>query len=112
MPYYQNGTWYNWSTYSNHIANAINNGTSDPISAMVSGAAQADVTLMTVFLGALYVFLWIRFANAPSRFKFVGMSALVFVISVIMVYGGFTGSAVLNFIVFIVAYFFSLLFKS
>lgn len=111
MPYIWNVTcacniWKNWSSYM-----ALSNNT-DPVSGIITSATNANPTLMPIFCGALYVFLWIKFADAPSRFKLVGITALVFVISVVMVAGGFMADAVLNFIAFILAYFLSLLFKA
>lgn len=104
-PYYPNGTWCGWM---NQLTNATR--ASDPVSATFGVGLHAIPVLLPIFLGAMYVILWIRFGKAPTRFKFIGISALVLVISVVMAAGGLTGDAVLNLGVFAAAYFLSFLF--
>lgn len=108
MPFNATGGWVDWT------CNLTQNNTVDPISGSVACATNASLGLgvvMVIFLGALYVFLWVRFSSSPSRFKLVGMTALVLAISVVAVLGGFLPNAILNIVLFILAYFVSLLFK-
>jgi len=105
-PYWANGTWCGWG---GAIANMTNS--TDPISATVGTAFNVLPIIPAIFLGSLYVFLWVKFARSPGRFKLVAISALVFSISVVMAAGGLGVQALLNFVVFVAAYFISLLFR-
>ena len=107
MPYTANGVWIAWPNATSAITNS-----SDPFSASVGSVNQGLPILFPILLGSLYVFLWLMFRQSPSRFKLVCMTLLVFVISVFMAAGGYIGSALLNFVVFVIAYFVEFLFKA
>lgn len=108
MPYI-NGTWTPWISNSTGLGQITNS--SDPVSTLIHGVTGAMPWLFPLLLGALYVYLWILFGDAPSRFKLVGMSALVLVISVVFVASGFAIDAIFNFVVFTVAFLASFIFK-
>jgi hypothetical protein len=105
-PYFPNGTWCGWQSQ----INSINNST-DPVSGTVGVAFHAIPILAPIFCCMLYVYLWILFQKSPSRFKLVGISAIVMVVSIILAAGGFPVSAVMNFVVFALSYFLSFLFR-
>lgn len=90
--------------------NNVTNST-DPISGIFGTAFHAVPIVVSIFLGALYLFLWVRFSSSPSKFKFVGITALVLVISMIFAIGGFYSGALLNVVAFVVAYVFSFIFR-
>lgn len=108
MPYYPNGTWYAWVNQSGlgQITNS-----SDPFSTLIHSVSAALPWLFPVILGAFYVFLWVQFGDSPSRFKLASITALVFVVSFFMAAAGFVNNAVLNFVVFGIAFFVSFLFR-
>ena len=105
-PYWPNGTWCG---YESAIA-SISNST-EPVSATVGTTFRVVPLTLPIFLGALYVWLWIRFGRSPGRYKTVGITALVFVVSVILAAGGLPASAVLNFVAFAMAWFIAHLFE-
>jgi len=105
-PYFPNGSWCGWMTQFNNVS-----ATTDPVSVTFGTGLHAIPILMPIFLGALYVFLWVRFGRAPSVYKFIGISGLMLVISIVMAAGGLVLSAVLNFGVFAAAYFLSYLYN-
>lgn len=104
-PFWANGSWCGWTSQFTQITNS-----SDPVSSTFGIGVHAIPILMPCLAGALYVFLWVRFGSAPTKFKFIGISALMLVISVIMAASGFTADALINFAVFGAAYFLSFLF--
>ena len=104
-PYWPNGTWCGWMTQLNNVS-----ASSDPVTGTFGVALHAIPVLMPIFLGALYVFLWVRFGKAPSRFKFIGIAGLMLIISIVMAASGLTGDALINVAVFGAAYFLSFLF--
>lgn len=106
MPYFANGTYYPWPNVTTAITNS-----SDPFSASIATVNSGLPMLFPIFLGALYVFLWMMFRQSPARFKFVCMGLLVFVISFFMAAAGYTQSALLNFIVFALSYVVEFLFS-
>lgn len=108
MPYI-NGTWVPWINQTSGLGQITNS--SDPISTLIHGVTGAMPWLFPLLLGALYVYLWVLFGDSPSRFKLVGMSALVLVISIVFSAAGFTTDAVFNFIVFGIAFIASFMFR-
>lgn len=108
MPYI-NGTWTPWINQTSGLGQITNS--SDPISTLIHSVTIAMPWLFPLILGALYVYLWVLFGDAPSRFKLVSISALVLVISIVFAAAGFTGDAVFNFVVFGIAFLASFLFK-
>lgn len=108
-PYYPNGTWAGWLN-SCPLVHAKNNST-DAVTATVGTTFHVLPIIPLFFLGALYVFLWVKFAEAPARFKIAAIASLVLVISIFFAAAGFTADAVFNFIVFGLAFLLSYLFK-
>lgn len=111
MPYIQNittgvSTWVNWPSAGAAISNS-----SDPVSGNISLVNTALPWLLPVFLGGIYVMLWLLFRNSPSKYKLVSITLLVFVISFFMAAFGLTADALLNFAIFALAYFITYLFK-
>ena len=105
-PYYPNGSWCGWVSQINTVNNAT-----DPISGIFGTAFHAVPVIIPIFLGALYVFLWVRFSASPARFKFVGIAIPVMIISLIFSIGGFYAGALLNILAFVVAYVMSFIFR-
>ena len=108
MPYV-NGTWVPWISSSTGLGQITNS--TDPVSSLIHGVAGSMPWLFPLFLGALYVYLWVLFGDAPSRFKLASISALVLSISVVFAAAGFAASSVLNLIVFGIAFLISFLFR-
>ena len=106
MTYNASGGWVPWP----NVATAVTNS-SDPFSSTINTVNSGFPLLLPIFLGALYVFLWLMFRQSPSRFKIVVMTVLVFVISIFFAAAGWTPDALLNFVVFVVAYFVEFLFN-
>lgn len=105
-PFYANGSWCGWGGAISTITNST-----DPISGIFGTAFSAVPIIIPIFLGALYLFLFVHFSASAARYKFVAITALVMVISLMFSLGGFGVSAVLNIIAFVVAWTFSTLFR-
>jgi hypothetical protein len=107
-PFYPNGTYGGWLCQVNNLTNS---NTSDPVSGTVGITFHILPIIPVIFLGALYLFLWVKFADSPSRFKTVSITALVLIISIIMAATGFVADAVLNVLAFGAAFFLSFIFR-
>ena len=111
MPYITNittgiQTWVPWPNAATSISNS-----SDPISSNVTIVTSALPWLFPIFLGALYVVLWLLFRNSPSKYKLVSISLLVLVISFFMAASGLIADCLLNLVAFVLAYFITYLFR-
>ena len=53
---------------------------------------------------ALYLYLFVVYADSPSGGKFMMITGIVFVISVFMAFGGYLQDAVINLMIFILAF--------
>ena len=84
---------------------------SDPVSAVFGSAFTAVPMLINVFVGALYVFLWVKFEDSPARYKLEGITTLVLLVSLLFAWAGFPFSALFNIIIWILVYFLTPYFK-
>lgn len=107
MPYYPNGTWYNWTQA---LAKASNS--TSPQTALIKSSLGVIPWVFPAITFILYIVLFIAFQNSPGRFKIVGIAAMVLVISFIFTIAGLETAAILNIIVFLLAWFLTGLFKT
>lgn len=106
MPFAANGTWINWTAGFVHITN-----TTDPVTAIVNTVSNQLPWFWPVVPFILYMYLVIVYNNAPQRWKFVGISALVLVITAFMALAFNNVDAIANVIIFGVALLLSNMFK-
>ena len=59
----------------------------------------------------LYIYMFVVYSDSPSGGKFMMISAIVFVISIFMAFGGYLSDAVINLMIFILAFILSTQFK-
>lgn len=107
MPYYANGIWYNWTSALVQASNSTS-----PQTALIKSSLGILPWLFPAITFILYIILFISYSDSPGRFKMVGIAAIVLVISVVFAITGLTTDVILNFIVFILAWFISGLFKT
>ena len=106
MPFYSNGTYYNWTTLLPNMTNSTN-----PIGTLATAPAKALPWFWPIIPFLLYIYLLSLFGDSPSNGKFIGITALVLVISVFLAASGYTSSAALNIVLFLLAWVSAWIFK-
>lgn len=101
--------WVNWLSTVQNVSNSTS-PTSAIIGSTLNNPNLPPILLILTF--SLYLVLMIMFSQSPGRGKFVGICAIVLVISLFESVFGLISTAVLNIIVFVVAFLLSGLFRS
>lgn len=104
-----NGTTI-WENASQIFVNVTNS--TSPV-----GAAQAAIKttipwFWPLFPFVLYIYLIVEFADSPTGGKLYMIALLAFMISAFLALGGYISDAVIQFVIFIGAFYFSKLLKS
>jgi hypothetical protein len=98
-----------WQNSTQTFAN-ITNSTS-PLGAIQHIFGQQLPWFWPLLPFALYIWLFITFSDSPGKGKIYMITGLVFVISVFLALGGYIADAVINFIIFVLAFWLSGLFS-
>jgi len=106
MPFYPNGTWYNWTQVFTNITNS-----QSPTGMVINGFNSAFPWLWPLFSILIYVFLLILFQDAPVKGKFISIATIGFVYSVILAAAGYIPDAIINIIIMVIALVVSTLFR-
>jgi len=107
MPFYPNGTRYNWTSLLH-----AGNSTVNPLAASINSVGSGPLSWLWPALPyLLYLFLFIAYDTAPSRGKLATIAALVLVLSVVMVGAGMIPDAIINVLIFGMAWLTTWLFK-
>lgn len=88
----------------------ITNSTS-PVQALQSTIGKTLPWFWPLLPFILYLWMFSVFSDSPGKGKIYMIAAIVFVISAFMAIGGLIGDAIINFLIFITAFWLSNLFK-
>ena len=114
MPYVYNATcacktWVDWTASLVNVTNSTS-----PTTAIINSTFNNPFLppLLLIITFALYLVLMVAYTESPGNSKLVGITAIVLVISLLESVAGLLANAVLNIIIFLVAFFITGILKS
>ena len=106
------GQWCGWTCYETGVLGGVNVSNSvSPIAAVTTDINNALPWYWPIIPFIIYILMMVWYDDSPQRGKLYMIAAIVFVISIFMVFGGYLPDAIFNFFVFIIAFITTRLFK-